>query len=772
MHLAVDFTAIFRAQDKVSKTLGNIDQSGNALTGTFKKLAVAAAGVFSVVKVVEFGKESVNAFTNFENGMNEVFTLLPDITDEAIGEMSAQVKSFSKDMGVLPEKTVPALYQALSAGVPKDNVFDFLETANKAAVGGVASLETAVDGLSTVVNSYGADVIDVNRASDLMFTTVKLGKTNFQELSSSLFNVLPSASAAGVSFEDVSASLAALTAQGVPTSVATTRVRSVIDELSKSGTKTDKVFRQVAGKGFKDFIKEGGNLQEALQLLEKEAEKNNLGINDLFSSIEAGGAALGLTGKGTEAFSNALAEMGSAAGATDKAFERMEKGFQRKLDKMKANLEVLKISVGEKLVGAFNWLWDKAAPIVENISQGFDKIKGIFTEFGFSGAIEKLFGADAGNIAKMAEEYATVYVGGIKKIFSGDVQGGFTDILKAMGFDDKSMDNITQFVDGIKSNLSKLVGFVKPIFTTIKNTFFSIMPTLQNIINFFTQTLLPIVQDVFGFIVDNVITPFVMYWQENMPKLGNIFNNVWLILQPIFLALADAFTFVWNIAKPIIANIIDLITGLASAIWTILDGIIEFIAGVFTGDWEKAWSGIVKIFSGIWDGIVAIFKFPINLIIDGLNAFLRGLNKIKIPDWVPGVGGKGINIPEIPKLAVGSKDAPNTFIAGEEGPELITGAAGARVFPSDETQRIISALEKQNAPLMVSANPFGDDGYDDDPVGDEKTINININGEGSIKGKGVSKDEILEYLIVHLKPILMSIIETEIFEEGDLAYEY
>lgn len=770
--MAVDFTAIFKAQDKVSKTLGSIDKSGNALGSTFKKLAVAAAGVFSVAKVVEFGKESVNAFTNFENGMNEVFTLLPDISDSAMDEMTAQVKSFSKEMGVLPEKTVPALYQALSAGVPKDNVFGFLETANKAAVGGVTSLETAVDGLSTVVNSYGADVIDVNKASDLMFTTVKLGKTNFEELSGSLFNVLPSASAAGVSFEDVSASLAALTAQGVPTSVATTRVRAVIDELSKAGTQTDKVFRKIAGKGFKDFIKEGGNLQGALQLLEKEAAKNNLGINDLFGSIEAGGAALGLTGKGTDAFSNALAEMGKAAGATNKAFGRMEKGFQRKLDKMKANLEVLKLSVGEKLVDAFNWLWEKAAPIVGNISQGFEKIKGLFSEFGFSGAIEKLFGADAGKIAKMAEDYATAYVGGIKKIFSGDLKGGFTDILKAMGFDDKSIGAITDFVTSIQDNLMKLVSFVQPIFITIKDAFFSILPTLQNIINFFTQTLLPIFQDVFGFIVNNVITPFVAFWQANFPKLANIFNNVWLILQPIFKALADAFTFVWNIAKPIIDNIIQLITGLASSIWSILDGIIQFIAGVFTGDWQKAWDGVVKIFGGIWEGIVAIFKFPINMLIDGINFFLRSLNSIKIPDWVPLVGGKGLNIPEIPKLAVGSKDAPNTFIAGEKGPELITGAAGARVFPSDETDRIINAFERQSAPLMVSASPFGEDRQSDDPVSDEKTINININGEGTIKGKGVSKDEILEYLIVHLKPILLSIIETEIFEEGDLAYEF
>lgn len=328
--MSATLSAIFKAQDNVSSSLGNMDKQSNALMGTFNKLAGVMGGVFAGYQVAEFAKDSTKAFMDFENGMNEVFTLLPDVTEQAMGEMTAQVKTFSKAAGVLPEKTVPALYQALSAGVPKDNVFSFLEVANKAAVGGVAELETAVDGLSSVVNSYGADTIDVKKASDLMFTTVRLGKTNFAELSQSLFNVLPSASAAGVKFDDVSAALAALTVQGVPTAVATTRIRTAIDELSKAGTNTDKIFRKVAGKSFKEFIAQGGNLQEALQMMEQEAKRNNLGINDLFSSVEAGGAALGLTGKGTDKFNEAMKEMAKASGATDTAFGKMERVLKGK----------------------------------------------------------------------------------------------------------------------------------------------------------------------------------------------------------------------------------------------------------------------------------------------------------------------------------------------------------------------------------------------------------------------------------------------------------
>jgi TP901 family phage tail tape measure protein len=145
-----------------------------------------------------------------------------------MGEMTQQVKDFAKEFGVLPEEVVPALYQAISAGVPEDNIFEFLATAQKAASGGVTELETAVDGITSVVNAYGEDVISASEASDLMFTAVKQGKTNFEELSASLFQVIPTAASLGVNFGDITAALASMTAQGTPTRVATTTVDKTV----------------------------------------------------------------------------------------------------------------------------------------------------------------------------------------------------------------------------------------------------------------------------------------------------------------------------------------------------------------------------------------------------------------------------------------------------------------------------------------------------------------------------------------------------------------
>ncbi|MDA0064520.1 phage tail tape measure protein [Brachyspira hyodysenteriae] len=95
---------------------------------------------------------------------------------------------------------------------------------------------------------------------------------------------MPTASALGVQFEDIGAAIAVMTAQGTPTSVATTQIRQALVELNKEGTAASIAFEELTGKIFKDFIAEGGTLQEALQMMSEAADKNNKDISSMFSS--------------------------------------------------------------------------------------------------------------------------------------------------------------------------------------------------------------------------------------------------------------------------------------------------------------------------------------------------------------------------------------------------------------------------------------------------------------------------------------------------------
>ena len=144
----------------------------------------------------------------------------------------------------------------------------------------------------------------------------------------------------------------------------------------------------------------------------------------------------------------------------------------------------------------------------------------------------------------------------------------------------------------------------------------------------------------------------------------------------------------------VFSTVFQTIGAVVQAAQQILSGLIQFITGVFTGNWGAAWEGVKNVFQGAWDGLTAIATGVINGIIGIINSAISALNSIQIPDWVPGVGGKGINIPTLPTFAKGTRNTPDTFIAGEEGPELITNAPGRVVYTAAQTRAIMSA---QNA---------------------------------------------------------------------------
>lgn len=379
---------------------GSTDLSGLEQATVKMAKAGGAALIAAGAAVVKFSQESLKAFTDFEKGMSEVFTLLPGISGEAMEAMSQDVIAFSQEAGRLSSEVVPAVYQAISAGVPQENVFEFLEIASDAALGGVTDLETAVDGITSVVNAYGAEAISATEASDLMFTAVKLGKTNFEQLSKFMFQVTPVASALGVEFGNVTAALAAMTAQGTPTGVAATQIRSALVELSKASSQTSILFKELTGKSFKEFIAGGGDLQDAFQILEKHASDTGLGINDLFSSVEAGNAALALTGKGAEAFTNALLEMENAAGATAEAADTMGESIAHLEARLAAADEALKLQTGEALAPLkAGWLEARLA-VSEYIGESVELRNTVLDSssaleaFGYEGvALQKALGA-------------------------------------------------------------------------------------------------------------------------------------------------------------------------------------------------------------------------------------------------------------------------------------------------------------------------------------------------------------------------------------------
>lgn len=287
-----------------------------------------------------------------------------------------------------------------------------------------------------------------------------------------------------------------------------------------------------------------------------------------------------------------------------------------------------------------------------------------------------------------------------KCISSIDFSGIAAKIVKALG--GAFGASIAMLWGFIRKAWKKLVGWWKEV--AFKDGQFTIKGLLMGILNVFKNIGIWIYNHIFKPFIDGFKKAFGIHSPSKvMAEMGNYLvdglsgsiKKGITVIKAVFKLLVNG---IKEVMKPVSEFFKSLFSGIFSSIKTILGGIIKFIKSTFKGDWKGAWNGIKQIFKGIWNGLSSIVKAPINLIIsavnfltskvsDGLNFFIRALNKIsfKTPDWVPVIGGKnfGINIPEIkipsiPKLATGGlATAPTLAMVGDNknartDPEVIS----------------------------------------------------------------------------------------------------
>jgi len=309
---------------------------------------------------------AVKSATDFGSAMREVNTMM-GLSNEDFKSFSKEIQKLSSDLGVDAVESAKALYQAISAGVPKDNAIEFLTIATKAAIGGVTSTEVAVDGLSTVINAFKLPLSDTQRVADLMFTTVKGGKTTFEELSGSIGMVAPAAAAMGVKFSDLSAAFATLTKQGIDTARASTSLNAIMTALI---TPTTEMAAAIEGLGYESvdaLIAEVG-LAEALTLLTDKAGGSKEMLGKMFSSSEALKGIFALTGDSAKLFAADLEAAANAADASLEAFLEMEKGTGRMMAHLKASIQGVSITIGNALLPALGAIVAKITPVVAGIA--------------------------------------------------------------------------------------------------------------------------------------------------------------------------------------------------------------------------------------------------------------------------------------------------------------------------------------------------------------------------------------------------------------------
>ena len=522
--ITADANGLKGALNSISKDISNVSKDfeglkkvGEGISNIGKKLT---AGL--TLPIVGVGVASSKLSIDFEKSFAKVSTLL-DSSSTDFDKYKKDIKNASKEMGVSIDKYSEAVYQSISAGVDQAKAVEFTTQAVKLAKGGFTETATAVDLMTTIMNSYGDKAGDVNSIIDSLINTQNKGKTTVDELASSMGKIIPIANGLNVPFNTLNGAMASLTAGGIATAEATTYLKSMLNELGKGGTKVAGILKEETGKSFSELMNEGMPLSEVLRILQSNAEANGLAFNDLFGSSEAATAALALMRDGGADLDQKIKEITETTGSANEAFEKMEDTAGAKLEKAFNAMKISLIDIGDAL-----------SPLIEKFAEFVSKVADWIGKFGeLNPATQNFILIVAGVLAVLGP--LLILVGGAISLFANlSIVAGALGIsvgalcspfLIAIGVITAIVTAgilLCQNWDTIKAKASELGKYVSDKFNELKTNAINKFNELKTgVVNKFTEAKTNVVNK-----ANEIKTGIVNKFSEAKTNAVNKFNEI------------------------------------------------------------------------------------------------------------------------------------------------------------------------------------------------------------------------------------------------------
>lgn len=390
MRIPTEFLAIDKFSSVVSKMISGVSGFSKTTEASIervnRKLGKVSLG-FAVAgtAILGLGGVAVNASNTFEKSMNNVSTLV-DTNAEDMGKMGDAVLKMASRIPVPIEELTSSLYSIRSAGIPAGEAMETLSNAGELAVTGLATAAEATDVMTSAMNAFKAEGKTSREIAISLFKAVRAGKTDISQIAVGFGDVAPAAVAAGVTINQLSAATAALTLGGMKTAGAQTKLKSLFDESTKSSGKLAESYHKIAGGNIAVDVKSKG-FMKVLENLKKSVGGNEIAFKNMFSSQEAGAAALSLMGTGNKAYTDTLASMESGTDDMAIAFDKQARGGASQAQIAKNNMEALSITIGSVLAPMVSSLIQKVVPLVSSFREWAGQNKGLIKTIGVIGGV-------------------------------------------------------------------------------------------------------------------------------------------------------------------------------------------------------------------------------------------------------------------------------------------------------------------------------------------------------------------------------------------------
>lgn len=609
-----------------------LSATGKQIVSGLKQMAVGL-GIFKIgITGLKAFKPALDDARDFGKAIDEVSTLV-DTATFPVATMKDLTKELAAEFGADALQQAPALYQAISAGASDvSSATDLMRSANKLAIGGVTDLTTSVDVLSTATNVYEAAGLSAADASDTLFVAIRAGKTTAGELGAALGRVLPIASSLGISFQEVNAAAAAMTAGGLNTRAAVTGMNAALANVIKPSKAAKREAKRL-GIEFNAAALRSKGLKGFLDQVTGSSKFNADSLSRLFGSVQGLNAITSLTSNSSKKFNSVLDEMAGRTGATDAAFNKMSGGLDFQMKRLDALKKNLRITVGEAIapfvgffvrglsaiVGGFNALpgpVQKAIVLFAALTLGLVAATGAF--IAMRGAI--LLMGPAFRLMLRAAIPALVAMGPfiliaaaiivtlalLKKAFDTNF-GGFGDEMRAL------------FAE-IKPDLVELKAAMLDAFRSMLDAIRPLFPVLRMLARFFVKVLVVAIK-IFAFsvkIMAKVFRVVIKGMTFAIRALVAVFQFLGAVAEAIGRGISRA------LARPKRASQV-----LGQVAMEIGEAFIRMGSAV-----KRAWNSVAEFLKPITDAMIKIFE-KISSLIDDVVGAAKGAQK-----FVSGVAGK------------------------------------------------------------------------------------------------------------------------------------
>lgn len=462
---SIDVTAnIARAQQQ-------LDILRQYSVGIGEKIAAGlAAGAGIVLAEAGFRKlaDALHGFTTgateFQSSMNKIAALTSVGIDEikglgdAVLELSTRVPIGAKDLA-------EGLYFVASAGFTGSEAFKVMEASAKASAAGLGQVQEVAFTVAATLQAYQLSADHAERATDVLLTAVAEGTAEADSFAGAIGRVLPLASQAGVTFEEVAASMATMTRIGLNADEAATALRSTLGSLLAPSKETQQMLHQLglSADELRESIREKG-LAATLQQLIDLTGGNIDTLDKLIPNVRALTGVLATAGIQGDTYRQVLDRINNSQGRTAEAFEIASQTFAFQLKLLQTNLEAIEIQVGSRLLPSMTEFvsfltsvlptaMDAAGTAIKNLFSGFgdlgEGMKKAWTALktgDFQGAMDAISTAVANTITSVKAQLA----GMVDGFFSGGaaVISAWADgMMSAAGSTlDQAISWITNFV--------------------------------------------------------------------------------------------------------------------------------------------------------------------------------------------------------------------------------------------------------------------------------------------------------------------------------------